>query len=267
MSDKTGILFKAATVLLLREEQDGFEVFMVKRPAESAGFANALVFPGGRLDAADECIDIMADFCRFPDGISDDDLAHRICGIRETFEEACILLARPSGSEDLIGGERMVAMVEKYRKPLHSGEIGLAEIAKAESLEYACDLMVPYAHWITPEGRPRRFDTRFFLAPAPADQVAAHCDVELVQSTWTSPSRIIQEADDGLWTVVFVTRANLLKLGEAKTIPEAFERARKSPVVPISPQVERVEGGSIFRIPSDAGYAITERFEPSSFRS
>jgi 8-oxo-dGTP pyrophosphatase MutT (NUDIX family) len=136
MSDKTGILFKAATVLLLREEQDGFEVFMVKRPAESAGFANALVFPGGRLDAADECIDIMADFCRFPDGISDDDLAHRICGIRETFEEACILLARPSGSEDLIGGERMVAMVEKYRKPLHSGEIGLAEIAKAEPFRY-----------------------------------------------------------------------------------------------------------------------------------
>ncbi|MCD6075270.1 MAG: hydrolase [Rhodospirillales bacterium] len=267
MSDKTGILFKAATVLLLREGEDGFEVFMVRRPAESAGFPNALVFPGGRLDPADESIETMGAHCRRPAGISDDDFAHRICGIRETFEEACILLARPRGQEDLIGGARAVAIVEKYRKPLHSGEIGLAEIAERENLEYACDLMIPFAHWVTPEGRPRRFDTRFFLAPAPNDQVAAHDEVELVQSVWTSPVRIVEESDQGLWTVVFVTRSNLLKLGEAKSIPEAFERARSSPVVTVSPEVERVEGGSIFRIPADAGYAVTERFEPASFRS
>ncbi len=268
MSDtKTGILFKAATVLLLREAEDGFEVFMVKRPAQSAGFPNALVFPGGRLDPADESIEAMAAHCRRPEGISDDDLAHRICGIRETFEEACILLARPRGAEELIGGDGSIAIVEKYRKPLHSGEIGLAEIAAAENLEYACDLMIPFAHWVTPDGRPRRFDTRFFLAPAPNDQVAVHDDVELVHSVWTSPVRIVEESDQGLWNVVFVTRSNLLKLGDAKTIPEAFERARTSRVVMISPQVERVEGGSIFRIPADAGYAVTERFEPASFQS
>jgi 8-oxo-dGTP pyrophosphatase MutT (NUDIX family) len=267
MSDKTGILFKAATVLLLRDGEAGFEVFMVKRPAESTGFPNALVFPGGRVDDADERIEDLASYCRRPDGIADDDMAHRICGIRETFEESCILLARPCGQEELVGGERAVAIVERYRKPLHSGEICMAEIAKAENLEYDCDLMIPFAHWVTPEGRPRRFDTRFFLAPAPADQVAAHDDVELVQSIWTGPLQIVEEADHGLWTMVFVTRANLMKLAEAKTIPEAFERARKSRVVMISPQVERVEGGSIFRIPADAGYAVTERFEPSSFRS
>lgn len=260
-------MFKAATVLLLREGEEGFEVFMVKRPAESAGFPNALVFPGGRLDAADESIATMAAHCRRPDGISDDDLSHRICGIRETFEEACILLARPRGVDDLIGGERAVAIVDQYRKPLHSGEIGLAEIAERENLEYACDLMIPYAHWITPEGRPRRFDTRFFLAPAPNDQVAAHDDVELVHSVWTSPVRVVEESDQGLWNVVFVTRANLLKLSQSSTIPEAFERARSSRVVTISPRVERVDGGSVFRIPTDAGYPVTERFEPASFKS
>jgi len=267
MPDKTGILFKAATVLLLREGEEGFEVFMVKRPAESAGFPNALVFPGGRLDAADESLETMCGHCRRPEGVSDEDLAHRICGIRETFEEACILLARPRGQEDLIGGERAVGIVEKYRRPLHSGEIGLAQIAEREALEFACDLMLPFAHWVTPEGRPRRFDTRFFLAPAPTDQIAAHDDIELVHSVWTSPDRIVEESDQGLWNVVFVTRSNLLKLSEAKTIPEAFERARTSRVVKISPLVERVEGGSIFRIPADAGYAVTERFEPASFRS
>ncbi len=261
------MLSMAATVLLLRDGDDGFEVFMVKRPAESAGFANALVFPGGRLDDADANIDALAELCRRPDGISDDDMAHRVCGIRETFEEACVLLARPRGSDSLIGGDHAIQIVERYRKRLHSGEIGLADIAAAEDLEFASDLLIPFAHWVTPEGRPRRFDTRFYLAPAPADQVAAHDDIELVQSTWTSPARVIAEADAGLWTVVFVTRANLLKLGEAESIPDAFDRARRSRVVMISPQVERVEGGSIFRIPADAGYAITERFEPTSFRS
>ncbi len=261
------MLSRAATVLLLRDSDDGFEVFMVKRPAESAGFANALVFPGGRLDDVDARIDALADRCRRPDGITDEEMAHRICGIRETFEEACVLLARPRGGDALIGGEHAIQIVERYRKPLHSGEVGLADIAQAEDLEFACDLLIPFAHWVTPEGRPRRFDTRFYLAPAPADQVAAHDDIELVESTWTSPARVIADADAGLWTVVFVTRANLMKLGEAKSIPDAFERARASRVVMISPQVERVEGGAIFRIPADAGYAVTERFEPTSFRS
>ena len=261
------MLYKAATVLLLRDGGSEFEVFMVKRPAESTGFANALVFPGGRVDGADENLEGFADLCRRPDGISDDDMAHRICGIRETFEEACILLARPRGSDHLVGGKHAIHIVERYRKSLHSGEISLIDIAKKEDLEYACDLLIPYAHWVTPEGRPRRFDTRFFLAPAPADQVAAHDDVELVESTWSSPARVISEADAGQWTMVFVTRANLMKLGESRTIAEAFERARNSRVVTVRPEVERVHGGSIFRIPAEAGYAVTERFEPNSSRS
>jgi 8-oxo-dGTP pyrophosphatase MutT (NUDIX family) len=259
------MLSKAATVLLLREGDGGYEVFMVKRPPE-AGFPNALVFPGGRVDDADERLDALAARCRRPDGIDDDDMAHRICGIRETFEEACILLARPRGHEDLIGGERAVRIVDQYRKRLHNGEIGLLEIAEAEDLEYACDLLIPYAHWVTPEGRPRRFDTKFFLAPAPADQVAVHDEVELVHSVWTRPAQIISEADAGLWNVVFVTRANLMKLDESKTIAAAFARARSTKVVTVRPEVERVAGGSIFRIPAEAGYAVIERFEPSAVK-
>ena len=255
------MLPKAATVLLMREAEGGFEVYMVKRPAQAKGFSGALVFPGGRLDEGDACTGVLAEHCRRPEGVSDEDMAHRICGIRETFEEAGVLLARARGSETLITGDRAHAIARTHRKRLHSGESSLLQIAEIEDLELACDLLVPFAHWITPQGRPRRFDTWFYLVRAPADQVAAHDDVELVDSTWASPLRIVEEADAGKWVLVFVTRFNLMKLAESSSIGDALERARASRIVAIEPTVTKVEGGAIFRIPPDAGYATIERFE------
>ena len=258
------MLSKAATVLLLRDGESGFETFMVKRPAQAVGFSGALVFPGGRLDDGDAPVDVLAARCRRPAGISDDDMAHRICGIRETFEEAGILLARPRGGDGLVTGDRVHAIARTYRKRLHAGEVSMAEIADIEDIELACDLLVPFAHWITPQGRPRRFDTWFYLVQAPSDQVAAHDEIELVDSTWASPTRALADADRGLWTLVFVTRLNLMKLAEARSITDAIRRARTSDIVAIEPTVERAEVGAIFRIPPNAGYRILERFEPAS---
>ena len=260
------MLPKAATVLLLRQdgEEDGFEIFMVKRPTEAAGFSGALVFPGGRLDDADARLDALAARCCRPEGVGDDDMTHRICAIRETFEEAGILLARPRGSDALVSGEQAHAIARTYRKRLHAGDIGIGEIAEVEDLILACDHLTPFAHWITPKGRPRRFDTWFYLAPAPQDQIAAHDDVELVDSTWASPARAIAEADAGLWKLVFVTRMNLLKLAEARSIDEAIAGARASEIAAIEPTIEPVEGGAIFRILPNTGYSLLERFEPAA---
>ncbi len=263
------MLPKAATVLLLRQGKDegegGFEIFMVKRPAEAAGFSGALVFPGGRLDAADARVGALAARCCRPEGISDDDMAYRICAIRETFEEAGILLARPRGSDALLSGEQAHAVARTYRKRLHAGEIGVGEIAEVEDLIIACDHLTPFAHWITPKGRPRRFDTWFYLAPAPQNQIAAHDDIELVDSTWASPAQAIAEADAGLWRLVFVTRMNLLKLADARSVDEAIARARASEIVAIEPTIEPVAGGgAIFRISPNMGYSLLERFEPAA---
>jgi 8-oxo-dGTP pyrophosphatase MutT (NUDIX family) len=246
---------------LLREGDSEFEVFMVKRPPEAGFAANALVFPGGRLDNADSALDELGSRVTRPPGISDHDLALRICAIRETFEEAGVLLARPRRRKKLIDPKRAAQIARKYRKKVHNAEITLAEMVVKEDLELACDELVPFAHWITPQGRPRRFDTWFYLARAPEGQLAAHDTVELVDSMWGAPATTLADADSGKWVLVFATRMNLMRLAESRSLEQVFERAESSDIVAVEPTVERVEGGNIFRIPATAGYPLTERFE------
>lgn len=255
------MLALAATVLLLREGENGFEVFMVKRPPDAGFAANALVFPGGQLDDADAVLDEIGSRVTRPPKISDKDLALRICAIRETFEEAGVLLARPRRRKKLIEPKRAAQIAKKYRKKLHNGEITLAELVVKEDLELACDELVPFAHWITPQGRPRRFDTWFYLARAPEGQVAGHDSVELVDSMWGAPAKTLADTDGGKWTLVFATRMNLMRLAESRTLDAVIERAENADIIAVEPTVERVEGGNIFRIPANAGYPLTERFE------
>ena len=183
------MLALAATVLLMREGDSGFEVFMVKRPPEAGFAANALVFPGGQLDDADSALEELGSRVIRPPKVSDRDLAMRVCAIRETFEEAGVLLARPHRRKKLIDAKRATQIARKYRKKLHNSEITLAEMVVKEDLDLACDELIPFAHWITPQGRPRRFDTWFYLARAPEGQVAAHDSVELVDSIWGVPAK------------------------------------------------------------------------------
>lgn len=250
----------SATVMLLRDGPRGLEVFMVERH-QNAGFASgALVFPGGKLDPEDtdpELAELSANT-----GLTPDQTARRMCGIRETFEEAGVLLARERPGGALVSGARMTALSERYRAPIHAGELGLKEMAARERLSPACDLLVPFAHWITPAVSARRFDTWFYLVPAPENGDEAHDAVhdgaEAVDSAWLTPAEAFAEQDAGRRTMVFVTRMNLEKLSRATTVADALAAARADSIVSIEPTVEKVPGGRRFRIPLDAGYATTE---------
>src|SRR5258706_13140517 len=144
----------AATLLLLRDGPVGLEVLMTARHEESGFAAGALVFPGGKVDPEDST---LRRFCPGSEALDDVALGFRIAAIRETFEECGILLARRRGASALLSA----AEFGELRR--HHGEAGdaprFAALVAAAGLELAADVLVPFAHWITPVDRPKRFDT------------------------------------------------------------------------------------------------------------
>lgn len=236
---------------MLREGADPLEVFMVVRHHQIDFASGALVFPGGKVDEKDE---LALDLCR--DGDPDPDKRTlQIAAIREAFEECGILLARPNGSDQLVSGAKLKTL-EHYREPLAKSEIGIREFLEKENLELACDLLVPFAQWITPEMMPKRFDTYFYLAVAPADHLAIHDGHESVDSVWISPRDALAGNESGRYTIIFPTRLNVELIAESTSVQSALDDARARKIVPVLPWMEKREDGNYICIPEDAGYAV-----------
>ncbi len=246
----------AATVLLLRNGAAGLEVLMVTRNVASDFASGALVFPGGRVDADDGAAAVL-DRCRAIPGLDATAMAFRIAGIRETFEEAHVLLARPCGSDRLLSAPELDGLEANLRAAL-GREPHFSDLIATSEIELATDLMVPYAHWITPVGPPKRFDTHFFLAPAPTDQIAAHDGREAVETIWIAPEVAVAEADAKRITLVFATRMNLVKLARSGSVAAALATARADTIVTVCPEVAQTPAGAVLRIPLTAGYGVTE---------
>jgi 8-oxo-dGTP pyrophosphatase MutT (NUDIX family) len=155
----------SATILIVRDGAKGMEVFMVKRHHQIDFVAGALVFPGGKAAKGDYDTG-LSEFTQGVEGWNAEMRALGAAAIREAFEESGILFAREEGSGDFISAERLAAL-EHYRHPLEKGEIGLIDMLRKEKLRIACDALAHFAHWITPNNMPKRFDTHFFVAGVP----------------------------------------------------------------------------------------------------
>ena len=250
----------SATVLLVRDRPAGMEVFLVKRHSGIDFAGGALVFPGGKTDPAD-LEPAMRSLCDGADHLTDGEIGNRVCGIRETFEEAGFLLAREKGTGSLVRRERADTLGNTYRQANHQGEISLGQMAERENLTLACDLMVPFAHWVTPSAFPKRFDTWFFLAQTPEDQLGSHDQEESVDSLWITPKDALEGATNKTFTLVFATRMNLRKVGEYNLATEALAAAESFEIVSIEPAITRTDEGVLFQIPPDAGYGLAEYLE------
>lgn len=246
----------AATILLVRDAANGLEVFLVERHHQIDFAGGASVFPGGKLQPEDSDPTLRAR-CRGARDIDDVALALRIAAIRESFEECGVLLARPDGSDELVAAARLADLWKRHRGEMQNHRVSMARLASDERLELACDLLVPFAHWITPEGMPKRFDTHFFLVPAPPAQMAAHDGHENVSGRWLRPADAIADAVAGRRTIIFPTRMNLAKLGRSGSVAEAIAAARASTIVTVLPRIERSEQGPVLFIPPEAGYDVS----------
>ncbi len=255
----------AATVIILRDGAEGIEVFMVVRHHEIDFASGALVYPGGKVDEQDSD-PRWARFATIPAEVPAP--AYWVAAARETFEEAGLLLARnPERAGHLVLPERAHAIVERYQKPLNAGELSFCDVVERENLVLATDLMVHFAHWITPVGMPKRFDTQFFLVAAPMEQAGAHDGSESVEGIWVRPQQAIEDAEAGRRTLVNATRMNLQKLARSLTVRDAVQAARASRVVTVLPQVQHLPDGSrLIRIPEEAGYGASEVHVPAHIR-
>jgi 8-oxo-dGTP pyrophosphatase MutT (NUDIX family) len=246
----------ASTILLLRDSKAAkeIEVFMMVRHYEIDFNSGALVFPGGSVDKNDKEILERAELYSGGEGLDAAALSFRIAAIRETFEESGILLARPKGSTSLVDAKRASEIEAAHRTALNERKTTFLEVLAQNDVWLALDELVPYAHWITPEGMPKRFDTWFFLAAAPPDQLGAHDGRESTDSIWVSPREALEGGETGRFKLPFPTTRNLIKLGKQSNVKAALDDGKGRDIVTVMPVMTRLNGGRQLRIPIEAGY-------------
>lgn len=244
MPDALPPAIPAATLVIFREAAAGGppELLLVERAKAMAFAGGALVFPGGRVDAGDYALAAAL-------GDDADEMAHRIAAIRETIEEAGL----PIGLAPAPTGEALAAL----RAALHGGAtFGEALAAAGTALEL--DGLVPFARWRPAHANMRIFDTRFYLAPLPANAPDATVDrTENTRLLWATAAQVLADADAGRATIIYPTRRNLERLALFGSFAEAAAQARAYPVRTITPVTEQRDGRPHLCIPADLGYPVT----------
>jgi 8-oxo-dGTP pyrophosphatase MutT (NUDIX family) len=246
----------ASTILLLRDSKAAkeIEVFMMVRHYEIDFNSGALVFPGGSVDENDNEIIARPELHSGGEGLDSAVLSFRIAAIRETFEESGILLARPKGSQALVDAKRAGEIEAAHRADLNDRKTTFLKVLTDNGMVLALDELMPYAHWITPEGMPKRFDTWFFLAAAPPDQLGAHDGKESTDSIWVSPRDALEGGETGRFKLPFPTTRNLIKLGKQGSVKAALDDSQGRSIVTVMPVMTRLNGGRQLRIPKEADY-------------
>ncbi len=240
----------ASAVMLLRDitSGQGIEVFMVRRVIQSDFMPDVYVFPGGSVSKDDRAAELVEGICEpvplsagDPEGRTRLGSGARAAAIRELFEEAGILLAYQA-KKLLAIPEQEVERYAAYRNAFNERKGSLVEMAHAEHLTLATDLLDYFAHWITPEGMPKRFDTHFFLTTAPKEQQAAHDRLETSEGIWISPTEALARFERKEFPLVFATIYQLRELAVFGSAQEALESTTKQRVPTRIPVLKR-EGG------------------------
>jgi len=254
----------AATVMLLRRAAGpgaGVEVFTLRRAPRMAFAAGMLAFPGGAVEPGD------AD-PRLPwRGPGPADVAAALgtdaaqaralvaAAVRETFEECGVLLAGPPEEQaDVPGGapgddRQHDRQHEEWRQALLAGSATLADVLLDAGLVVDAGLLRPWAHWITPPWEPRRFDTRFFVAPLPGGQQARHLPGEAAQASWRDAGEAVREHRAGRLPMLPPTLVMLEDLAAAPSVAAVLATPRR--LRPVSPWRERVDGTDVLRVDLD----------------
>jgi 8-oxo-dGTP pyrophosphatase MutT (NUDIX family) len=248
----------AAAIVLLRERSEGgIETFMVRRHVRSEFVPDVYVFPGGSVKPGDREAETVPNLCVLPTGDHLGETALgaglRAAAIRELFEEAGVLLAGQDGHLLALPRGRAARFAE-HRRQLQQDQTTLAAVIQAEGLVLATDRLTYFAHWITPAVMPKRFDTFFFIAAAPAEQQAAHDQLETTAGVWIQPAEALAQYEQGNFPLVFATIHQLQDLSAFARIADAEARLRSQAVPLMHPRAALRDGNIVIRLPGEPGY-------------
>jgi 8-oxo-dGTP pyrophosphatase MutT (NUDIX family) len=249
----------AATVVLLRAAGAGVEVYLLRRHLSMAFAAGMSVFPGGTVDPRDFYGDIgwagpsPKKWAR-AFGCPRATARALVCAaVRETFEESGVLLAGPSAES--VVPDTSSAGWEADRAALVDRSLCFAEFLQQRRLTLRSDLLRPWAHWITPEFEPRRYDTRFFLAALPDGQVTRDVSGEADSVAWLTPDSALAAVDRGEMAMLPPTYRTLREIADFDTVQRALAAADERVISPVLPQVRLLDDGGdlagVLTLPGD----------------
>lgn len=253
------LLNPAATLVLVRDGP-GLQVLMVERHHQVDFVSGALVFPGGKTNLEDQS-DAWVDWADGAEGLEAGDRAARITAVRESFEESGILLARERKTRGVaapLAPASSAAPLQGLRAAIDRGEESFLGALQRAELVLALDALAPFAHWITPLGMPKRFDTLFFIAEAPADQIAACDGREAVEAVWIAPNDALADQAARRRQIVFPTRLNLALLAQSETAGAAYEAASVRRIETVIPEIVKEGDETYLQIPPDSGYGAVK---------
>lgn len=252
MRDRADEIRDAATVLVVRDgEARRPEVLMVRRTHKAAFAAGAMVFPGGAVDPADRTIAASARVVGRD--LPPADLTYWVAALRETFEEAGLLVGRSGVDSDALG---------VLRRDLLAGRTDFAACLDAADATLDCERIAYLSRWVTPKGETRRFDTRFFMVAAPEGQIATHDTNETTASEWVEPAHALDRARGGELFMLPPTIASLTWLADFASTEAALEAGlAKTASVERPELVARDDGALVLRL-SDRDLILKPPSEP-----
>jgi 8-oxo-dGTP pyrophosphatase MutT (NUDIX family) len=230
----------AATLIVVREPAAGPpELLMVERAQGMAFAAGALVFPGGRIDAADR--DLGAELGIDPAAVA---------AVRETVEETSVPvgLAPVPGETETIELQRALVADESFGGLLHSGGLGIDAAA-----------LTPFARWVPRFHAVRRFDTLFFVARCPPGEWQPRViEGECSGAAWLTAAEVLDRDRHGTARLIFPTRRTVERLAQHSSFEAIRGDALSHPIEPVTPWVEECGGEKFITIPSHLGFPVTQ---------
>ena len=259
--------------MLVRDGDSGMEVFMLRRNLNSHFVAGAYVFPGGAVDDADHGPDLPSVCHGRTDeeasrlmGLDQGGLAYWAAAVRECFEEAGVLLAFPRVSAQQVAvsfaDPAVAERFRTYRAQVYAGTMGLSQLCHREQLVLDAGRIRYFGHWITPARQPRRFDTRFFVAAAPAEQVPLHDDGETIAHMWVRPGDALHRHAAGEIDLILPTIRSLKAISRFERSADLLDAAAAVEGPGGRPRTVSDSGGRRIALPGDPDGGRAARAKP-----
>lgn len=257
----------AATLALVRDTAGGIEILLLQRTWDAVFLPGYFVFPGGAVDQEE------ARGRRHAAGLGDTEISHAmslgeggvdymLAAVRECFEEAGILVAVDADKRSISKDHP----AHNERTSVFKGEVSLADLCARHQLTIPLDRLAYLAHWITPPGPPRRFDTRFFVTQVPEDQYAHHDGEETIDHIWISPAQALEEHRSGERLMTLPTVKTLRVLRDFDNVETLMRYAWANPPEPYPsqpwPAIQR--GKPVLLEPGSPAYDEAAKLDPEA---